>query len=442
MADPRFPYFGNAPIFPTAQAPAAPPPAPAEPSYWQRAYEMLGGTGPIHNGFVDTPTGPLSFRPSGGVLAPSSFKDQMSDNVPGASAPAVSAPVISGADTISLSDAARSLAEFRWKRDNPEAPPAETTETPERVTTAPEEPPAVEAEETSTPETASTGTEETPEAPSEPAEPVIDPPRSWDKSAREKWATLPRDTQEYLAQRESERDKGLHQSQQKVADERKAIAAERQAAESARQQYEAQLPALMTALQDANAQHFGDIRSVDDVTNLAAQDPFRYLQWQAHQSKLAAVKAEQDAADRRNAEEKQTSFARYVNDESEKFNAALNDADKAKLKDYKDQAPKFLSDRGFSEQELNDLWNDKQRLSIHDYRVQNLILDGLKYRGVQAAKAAVVAKPLPPAVRPGSQAPASGNAAKIAALTKQLDNATGMQAIRLASQLTQLRRKG
>jgi hypothetical protein len=331
----------------------------------------------------------------------------------------------------SLSDIARHLADYRRKQSGESTPeiPAEQPDLPE-VESPPLQAEQPEAEISEEPEVV------------EPAEPAIDPPRSWTKEAKDKWASLPRETQEYLAQRESERDRGLSRSQQELAEQRKAAAAEREAAEKARTQYESQLPALMQALHDANAGAFGDVKTVDDVTRLASEDPFRYLQWQAHQSKMAAVQAELDASQRRAAEEKSNSWNSHVREENEKFVSSLPESDKGKLKEWMAAAPKYLEDRGFTQSELADLWNGKDKISLHDHRLQALILDGLKFRTVQQAKTSIAQKPLPPVLRPGSQAPASGNAAKIAALTKQLDNSTGLAAMRLAAQITQLKRKG
>jgi hypothetical protein len=51
----------------------------------------------------------------------------------------------------------------------------------------------------------------------------IDPPRSFNSDAREMFYGLPPSLQRYLVQREHERDRGLHQSQQKLADAKKEI---------------------------------------------------------------------------------------------------------------------------------------------------------------------------------------------------------------------------
>src|SRR5882672_4996536 len=43
--------------------------------------------------------------------------------------------------------------------------------------------------------------------------PIIEPPRSWTKEEKERFFSLPRETQEYLANREQERDREIRRSQ-------------------------------------------------------------------------------------------------------------------------------------------------------------------------------------------------------------------------------------
>jgi myosin heavy subunit len=231
----------------------------------------------------------------------------------------------------------------------------------------------------------------------------------------------------------------LLRSQNELAEQRKAIQAEREAADKARKDYEAKLPALMQALSDANAGAFSDIRTIDDVTKLAQEDPFRYLQWQAHQSKMAAVQQEMDRANQAKEAEKQASWSKHVQDESQRFAESLSEADQKRLDALNKAAPDFLKERGFSQQELTDLAQGKERLSIWDHRVQSLILDGMKYRDAQKAPQAV-RKPVPPVQRPGTAAPRGATqAASIQALnqrlseTGKLDDAMALWQARRAS---------
>ena len=91
--------------------------------------------------------------------------------------------------------------------------------------------------------------------------PSIEPPRSWTKEAKERWASLPRETQEYLAEREQERDREFRRSQNEAADKLKGLTAKEQAVEQARQQYEAALPLLFQTLQHQQAGEFADIKT-------------------------------------------------------------------------------------------------------------------------------------------------------------------------------------
>jgi hypothetical protein len=342
----------------------------------------------------------------------------MDTNAPVGGAEAiVSVPVVTPADSdsISASEAARQLSSFRWKRDNPDAV--------EQQPAAPEQAAAADdlAETPDSDPQEEVPAEQTPEA--EPAEkPPIDPPRSWTKEAKERWSALPPETQEYLAQREQERDREVRRSQNEAAENRKAIEAERQQAEQVRKQYEAQLPALMQALQEAQAGTFSDIKTMDDVTRLAAEDPFRYLQWQAHQTKLQAVNYEAEQAKSRQANEHKSAWATHVQTENAKAAEHHPElADPAKAKSLQSAAIDLLSEKGFTQDELTKLGNGDEKLSIFDHRVQSLLIDGVKYQQAQKAPPKAIPKPVPAVQKPGVAAPRiSAASAEIQALEKTL----------------------
>lgn len=332
----------------------------------------------------------------------------------GAIAPATITPAATSSEPMSAEQAAEYLSELRKPK-----PQAESAERP------------ATADPDSAPEAGAAPAEEQPSGDEEPkaAEPEaeelppIEPPRSWTKEAKEQWQALPRNTQEYLAQREQERDREVRRSQNESAEQRKAISAEREAAEQARKDYEAKLPALVQALQDAQAGSFADIKTMADVERMAAEDPFRYLQWQAHQQKLTAVHYEVQQAEMRKAQEQQTKWAQHVQEENAKaieLHPELGDP--AKSKQLQSAAVELLQDKGFTAQELNDLASGKERVSIYDHRIQSLLLDGLKYHEAQKAKPVAVAKPVPPVLRPGAAPPrGAAKAENLQALKQQLD---------------------
>jgi hypothetical protein len=354
------------------------------------------------------------------------------------SAPAIApAPVSAPANTeISARDAAAALSRARWeKAKQQDASPAAPVERPAEQ---PLEELAQEAD--AAPPEEVTG--ETQEA--EPAEvPPIEPPRSWTTEEKERFKGLPRETQEYLAQREQDRDRAVRQSQNEAAERLKGLTAKEQAVEQARQQYEQALPALLQTVQESMAGAFPDIRTMEDVQRLSAEDPFRYIQWQAHREKVAAVQQEVEQSRYRQQTEFQTKWAEFAQREDTKVMEAIPElSDPTQREQIQKSAVNYLRDVGFTDQELGQAWNGQASISPRDHRFQILVRDAAKYREAQknATKTLTTAKPLPPVQKPGV-APAKGAAQSqlIQDLSKQLDKtgdlkvAARLRAARLAS---------
>lgn len=339
----------------------------------------------------------------------------MSDSAPDVDAsPADYTPVTLGADAPdtfnSISQAAKALAAARHgKNPAPEEPDEGDPEQPElsdEDNGAPDNPAPAEEPDAAKPE----GDDP----------PPIEPPRSWTKAEKERFATLPRETQDYIHAREQERERDFRRSQNEIAEQRKAIEAERTKAEQVRQQYEAQLPALMQELTNAQQSAFADIKTVDDVTKLANEDPFRYLQWQAHQTKLQAVNAELSRAREQQTQAEQAKWAQHVQRENELASEFIPElADKTKAAELNRHVPERLKELGFTQEELAQLTQGKAKLSIFDHRLQRLLYSDLKLSQIQSAKTAAVAKPVPQVQRPGT-ARSNNAGADIQALTQRL----------------------
>lgn len=250
-------------------------------------------------------------------------------------------------------------------------------------------------------------------------EPSIELPRSWTKEQAEHWNALPRATQEYLSDRASKDSEAVRRSQNEAAAERNAARAEREAAEQARKQYEAQLPALMQTLQDAQQSAFADIRTVDDVTKLANEDPFRYLQWQAHQTKLQAVNAEAQRAKETSTKEQQATWATFVADQNKLAVEYIPElADKDKSLALTTKAGDLLRDLGFTQEDLNG-FSAGEKVSPFDHRIQRLLFNALKFNEVKSAPPKAIPKPVPAVQRPGVAAP-RGNTDAIQASRSKL----------------------
>lgn len=348
-----------------------------------------------------------------------------------ASAPA---PVSVPADTspISARDAASALAKRRWEKPAPESQAAPVD---------PVEPPKELADEANAalPEVEATG--ETQEA--DPAEklPTIEPPRSWTKEEKERFNSYPRELQAYLSEREQERDRAVRHSQNEAAEKLKGLTAKEQQVEQARQQYESALPALYQTLQEQQAGAFSDIRTMADVQRLSEQDPFRYIQWTAHQQKVSAVQQEMQAAQSRQAQDFQSRWNEWSTKEDTLVAERLPElADPAQRGKIQEGAISYLKDLGFSETELGKAWNGQASISPRDHRFQVLVRDAVKYRESQeqARKALATAKPLPPVQKPGvAPARGAGNAQLVQTLSAKLDQ-TG--SIKDAAKLLMARR--
>lgn len=355
----------------------------------------------------------------------------------GEALPVVDSPaahIAGGEGPLSPREAARSLIDWRHKRA------AQTESAPESAEpAAPEQPELADEANAAPPDEAPGETQEV-----EPAEelPPIDPPRSWTKDEKERFATLPRETQEYLAAREQERERAVRQSQNEAAEKLKGLTAKEQEAEQLRQQYESALPILLQTLQQTQAGEFSDIRTMADVEKMAAEDWPRYVRWDAQQKKIAAVQQEVRAAQERQAVETHTRFSQYAQEQDKLFIERAPDfADESKRVKLQSAAVETLKSLGFSEEELSKSWNGQERFSLRDHRLQSLILDASRYREAQAQAKKVVAKPVPPVQRPGvAPAKNAGGEALIQNLERQLQNASGQKAMRLAAQLTQARR--
>ncbi len=298
---------------------------------------------------------------------------------------------------MSPTDAARLLRGLR-KPKEPEAAPTEAAAPAKESETA-----APAVEDASPPPAV---TDETTEAAPEPeaeALPAIEPPRSWKAEEKERFRSLPRETQEYLAERESDRDRALNRSQSEAAEKLKGLTAKEQAVEQARQQYESALPQLLQTLQTSQTGEFHDIRTIQDVERLAREDWPRYLQWDVAQKKIAAVQQEYQSAQQRQQQEKLQQFTAFAKKEDDLFIEKVPDmanADKASR--LQKQALTLLKDLGFSDTELGQSWNGEKDLSLRDHRLQLLIRDATLYREAQARAKTITARPAPPVQRPGA----------------------------------------
>jgi hypothetical protein len=351
------------------------------------------------------------------------------------------APVVTQAPETTgnpIRDAAVQLSRARWEKQKQQqaAPSSEAPEAAAPVEAAQELPPQGDNA-APAPEAQHSGETDAIEAE---ALPPIEPPRFWTAEAKERFASLPRETQAYIAEREQARDTEVRRTQNEAAEKRKAAEAEAQAAAKARQEYEAKIPQLLQTLQQQQASEFADIRTHADLQRMAAEDPVRYLKWDAHQKQLSAVAEEAQAAHQRQVQEAVQSWQKFCANEDKLIADKLPDlADPAKAPKLRESAVKVLTDHGFTEQELAEAWNGQLAIPLRDHRIQLLIHDAVKWREAQAAAQKVTATPKPPVQRPGTaQTRPSAAEAEIQALQQKLDQ-TGSLRDAAALRAAQLR---
>lgn len=259
--------------------------------------------------------------------------------------------------------------------------------------------------------------------------PSIDAPRSWSKEDKEAFKTYPREAQEKISAQVARQEAEFLRRQNDAAEKLKAVSAREQAAEQARQAYEDRAKDALKVLIREQQRDFGDIKTIDDVRNLAQADPFRYLQWQAHQQELQVQAQAVTEAETRAARDTQAKRSAYATAQDAKLKELVPDyADAKKLAAARDAAMPLLDEYGLSNDQLQKWAATDAGFEILQHAgFQKIISDLMKSREadtrLKAAAQAAVRKPVPPVQRPGITRPTGqANSERVAALTNRLNN--------------------
>lgn len=269
----------------------------------------------------------------------------------------------------------------------------------------------------------------------EPELPAIDPPKSWSKEAHERWSKLDRETQEFLAARDSEDQKAIKRNLQEAAEARKAAEAEIEQSKQARAQYEAKQAAYTSALEEALQSDFGDIRTLTDVRKLQAEDPFRFQQWQLRQMELSAAQAEKQANEQKSAQEKMSRRITYQTEQAKLLSEALPELSDPKAHvEMQERAVKMLvDDLGLSMATLQRWMSDDTGHEImNSAGLQKLIANQIKLQQriqqLEAAPPKAITKPVPAVQKPGVSAPKAAQGSEtVQALRNKLDRSGSVE---------------
>ncbi len=314
----------------------------------------------------------------------------MADDAAAPAANEPSPPVAAPTGNVSTDDAVAFLRERR-------------TGAPAPKPVAPE--PAAEAEPDSSAEEDAAAPQEHPGETDEtdPAgEPPISPPKSWTKAEKDAFASLPREHQQSIVDRETERESYYRKGHDEAANEKRAAAAERQAAEQARQQYEQALPSLLQNFQHQFAAEFQDITTWADVEQMQENDPLRFQRWSLAKEKGQALQREAAQADQRQRQEGAQRWQNYVAEQDAAFlEKAPEFKDPKRVRALADEAGAMFRDLGFTQREIAGAWEQGQPISLRDHRIQLLARDAMRHRMAQKGLKAATPKPVPPVQRPG-----------------------------------------
>lgn len=250
--------------------------------------------------------------------------------------------------------------------------------------------------------------------------PAIDAPRSWTKEEKAAFAALPREHQQRIAERERAREVEIRRGQDEVANRMRGIQAQQQAAEQARQQYEAALHSTNSYLQQQLAGEFQDIRSMDDVDRMREADPIRYLRYDSAIKRAQAVAQEVQQSQYRQQQEQTARFEAFKQQETKRFlEMAPEFADPKTAPKMQAEVQALFADVGVTTDELRALWNGGRTVSLHDHRVQAIIRDAVRYRVAKQAVKTAPAKPGSPVQKPGI---ATNRGEAVSARAKQISD--------------------
>jgi len=277
----------------------------------------------------------------------------------------------------------------------------------------------------------------------------IEAPRSWTREEKEGFAALPRETQEYIRQREDDRDHDLRTRQNLQIADAKARVEQQARAEiehhvrAAQQLYQASHEeVLLRALHQKNyaafAQKYGN-PTAEQLQHLAANNPQLHGQIMQEFAQLKADDAKlADLAQRQAEKLKTDAVLKYLKDaqtqgaqqlqQQQQIAAWKEQQDALAAEDipelrgegaaeFQRQAAEYLQELGITAEEAC------QVPQIFDHRMQRVFADALRWK--RAERAAKAARPVsaPPPQRPGRGAPAKGAESDLASAADRGDMA-------------------
>jgi hypothetical protein len=217
-------------------------------------------------------------------------------------------------------------------------------------------------------------------------------------------------------------------------------------AEQARQQYvgaTAQVAGMLVAELCADLPEIASLPPEQRLVGLQIlqkQQPERFAALEARAGRIQQVVNAQAQNAAVEAQQHRQAFQNWSKAQDKALEAKVpeiaNDPDMRVSK----AALKTLKDAGYDESELAAAWNGVP-FSMRDHRAQLLIWKASRFDQIQATAHANPARQLPAVQRPGvAPSPGDRAAVDLSGLRNQLKNATGLEAVRIATKLHQAQR--
>jgi hypothetical protein len=197
--------------------------------------------------------------------------------------------------------------------------------------------------------------------------------------------------------------------------------------------YDNLLQAGIASLTGQAFAEFQDIRTQQDLTALAQNDPARFARFQELDGKVRQVQGELTRIRTQQAENYLNAYQQWAlqsDEATEKLVPELGPTADPRAKMLLQQtAADLLKEVGYSDHELRHAWQNGGQFYLRDARAQKIIADAARFRiSQQRAKEAIKA-PLPPVQRPGvAQNPTSYSDQMIQAARQELNKSGSIKA--------------
>lgn len=173
---------------------------------------------------------------------------------------------------------------------------------------------------------------------------------------------------------------------------------------------------------------------------LAQVDPPRFNAAMNLLNRVQTIQAAQQQEHQRQSEIARQNFNAYAKEQDANFEAMTGRMSPAENAQFGADMLSYAGELGIGQDQLIHLLQNEPIMRHAAF--QRMVHDAVKYRQVQKASNAVSRKALPPVMRPGTSnaSRASDSSSQISALERKMGSANATQQLKLAAQITSLKR--